>query len=48
MNPGRNAPANSVPTGTPMRSPMITSMIDGGMRMPSVPADAIVPTDSSF
>ncbi len=46
--PGRTAPVNSVPTGTPTRSPMITSMIDGGIRMPSVPALAMVPTDSDL
>ena len=27
---------------------MITSMMDGGMRIPSVPADAMVPTASSL
>ena len=42
------APANRVPTGTVIRSPMITSMIDGGIRMPSVPAEAMVPTASSL
>ena len=42
------AAANSVPTETCSRSPMITSMIDGGIRMPSVPAEAMVPTASSF
>ena len=46
--PGRTAPVNSVPTGTPTRSPMMTSMIDGGIRMPSVPALAMVPTDSAL
>ncbi len=45
--PGNKAPANSDPTGTDIRSPMITSMIEGGIRMPSVPEDAIVPTASS-
>ena len=42
------AAVNSVPTEIFSRSPMITSMIQGGIRMPSVPAEAMVPTASSF
>ena len=40
------AAMNTVPTGIDIRSDMITSMIDGGIRMPSVPEDAIVPVAS--
>ena len=36
----------TVPTGIDIRSAMMTSMIDGGMRMPSVPDAAIVPVAS--
>ncbi len=39
---------NRSPTGFDMRSAMITSMIDGGIRMPRVPAEQMVPTASSF
>ncbi len=42
------AAVNSVPTEIVSRSPMITSMMLGGIRMPSVPAEAMVPTDSSL
>ena len=38
------APVNKVPTGRPIKSPMITSMMLGGIKIPSVPAEAIVPT----
>ena len=34
---------NSVPTETDRRSAIKTSMIEGGMRMPSVPDAQIVP-----
>ena len=38
----------TVPTGIDMRSAMMTSMIDGGMRMPSVPEAAMVPVASGM
>ncbi len=37
---------NTVPTGTDRRSAMMTSMIEGGIRMPSVPEAAMVPVAS--
>ena len=36
----------SLPTEIVSRSPMITSMMDGGMRIPSVPDAAMVPVAS--
>jgi hypothetical protein len=42
------AAMNTVPTGTDSRSDMITSMIDGGIRMPSVPDEAMVPVASGI
>src|SRR5690606_13792208 len=44
--PGRMAAANSVVTGTSSTGPMTTSMMLGGMRMPSVPPAVIRPDDS--
>ena len=42
------AAANSAPTEVLSISAMTTSMIAGGIRMPSVPAEAMVPTASSL
>ncbi len=42
------AAVNNVPTEIVSRSPMITSMMLGGIRMPNVPAEAMVPTESSL
>ena len=46
-SPGIVAAANSAPTDVFSISPMTTSMIDGGIRMPSVPAEAMVPIASA-
>ncbi len=40
------APANRSPTEMRMVSPSTTSMMLGGMRMPSVPVDAMIPVAS--
>ena len=40
------AARNSVPADVTSISAMTTSMMAGGMRMPSVPAEAMVPMDS--
>ncbi len=40
------AARNSVPADVTSISAMTTSMMAGGMRMPSVPAEAIVPMAS--
>ena len=39
---------NRSPTDSESWSAMMTSMIDGGMRMPSVPEAATTPEDSAF
>jgi hypothetical protein len=41
--PGISAPMNRSPTETDTWSAISTSMIDGGMRMPSVPEAATTP-----
>ena len=40
------AAANKVVTGTSSTGPMTTSMMDGGIKMPSVPPAAMRPEDS--
>ncbi len=40
------AAANSVVTGTSSTGPMTISMIEGGIRMPSVPPAVIRPAES--
>ena len=42
------AAENRLPTEMPIRSAMMISMIEGGMRMPSVPAAAMVPQASAW
>ena len=44
MTPGITAAANKAPTEIDSKSPIITNMIDGGINIPKVPAEAIVPT----
>ena len=47
IRPGKKAPKNRSPTlasGRARRSAISTSMIDGGIRMPSVPVAQLVPT----
>ena len=46
--PGTSAPMNRSPTDTETWSAMSTSMMDGGMRMPSVPEAATSPLASAF
>lgn len=46
MIPGTMAAAKSVVTGTSSTGPITTSMIEGGMRMPSVPPAAMRPEES--
>ena len=46
--PGTIDAANNAPTETDNKSPMITSIMEGGIKMPSVPAEAIVPVASSL
>ena len=46
MKPGMIAARNRLPTEIASRSPMMTSMIEGGIRMPSVPEAQIVPVAS--
>ena len=41
--PGRIAAANKSVTGTSRTGPITTSMIDGGIKIPSVPPAVIVP-----
>ena len=48
VRPGTIAAENRLPTETVSRSAMTISMMLGGMRMPSVPAAAIVPHDSAW
>ena len=42
------AAENRLPTETVSRSAMTISMMLGGMRMPSVPAAAMVPQESAW
>ena len=44
--PGTMAAANRSVTGTSSTGPMTTSMIDGGIRIPSVPPAVMVPAAS--
>ena len=46
IRPGPNAAMKSVPTGTCRRSPMMISMMLGGIRIPKVPAAQITPVAS--
>ncbi len=46
--PGTSAPMNNSPTDSESWSAIRMSMIDGGIRMPSVPADAITPEANAF
>ena len=47
-SPGITAAANSAPADMASISAITTSMMAGGIRMPSVPADATVPRASSL
>ncbi len=48
ITPGITAPMNRSPTDSDSWSAMMTSMMLGGIRMPSVPAPATTPEASSF
>ena len=44
-SPGNIDATNNVPTDIARRSAIITSIIEGGIKIPSVPEAAIVPVD---
>src|SRR5688572_17994305 len=48
VRPGTIAAENRLPTETVRRSAITISMMLGGMRMPSVPAAAMVPQESAW
>ena len=47
-SPGNTAPKNKSPTDIAMRSAISTSMMLGGIRMPSVPTAHTVPAASDL